>query len=350
MSIVIRKKKLKNNKVSIFLDIHHKGMRWYEFLNIKYNERPSSPSEKQLKKELEELVKQISLKRQTELLHNEHGIDKKIKSETDFIAYFSVFNESNTGLPGIRSYKSVLFKLKEFSAKTKLYTWEVTPVFLERFSKYLIANHTGETPYGYFKILKRILDYAVKDKIFRENPANNISCAKKAGPEKEVLQFSEVQLVSKAKCSNLHVKNGFLLSCLTGLRYCDVKALKWKDVKKGTIEVTQQKTKQKVTITLNHDAQILLGERGEPNSSIFTLPSHNGSNKLIKALVTRAGIEKHITWHCARHSFGTYLLEQGTDILTVSKLLGHTSLKHTTRYVRINEELKRQAIGRIPQL
>lgn len=81
---------------------------------------------------------------------------------------------------------------------------------------------------------------------------------------------------------------------------------------------------------------------------VFKLPTHNGCLKNLRVWVKAAGVGKHITWHCARHSFGTNLIRSGADVLITSKLLGHTSPKHTVRYVRITDDLKKAAIERIP--
>jgi site-specific recombinase XerD len=66
--------------------------------------------------------------------------------------------------------------------------------------------------------------------------------------------------------------------------------------------------------------------------------------------VRRAGINKHITWHCARHSFAVNILNKGANIKTVSSLLGHSGLKHTEKYTRAVDELKKAAIDSLPEL
>ena len=81
-----------------------------------------------------------------------------------------------------------------------------------------------------------------------------------------------------------------------------------------------------------------------PEEFVFKLPSANGANITVRAWVKRAGIKKHITWHNARHSFGTNWIETATDVVTASKLLGHTSLKHTYRYIDTADHLKRSAV------
>jgi integrase len=83
---------------------------------------------------------------------------------------------------------------------------------------------------------------------------------------------------------------------------------------------------------------------------VFELPSFEGTAKTVKAWVKRAGIPKHITWHCARHSFAVNLLTspQRPDIKTVSSTLGHSSLKHTEKYTRVIDELKKKAVEALP--
>ena len=154
--------------------------------------------------------------------------------------------------------------------------------------------------------------------------------------------------MAKAYCGNDNVKRAFLLSCITGLRYSDVKNLKWKNVRGKVIDLIQQKTKQQVSVALNSDACELLGLKQAPDDRVFNLPSHTACLKLLRNWTIKAGIEKHITWHCSRHSFGTNLVAQGTDVLTASKLLGHTSVKSTERYVRISDGLKTDAVDRFP--
>ncbi len=80
---------------------------------------------------------------------------------------------------------------------------------------------------------------------------------------------------------------------------------------------------------------------------VFQLPSANGANKTVRAWVMRAKINKKITWHNARHSFGTNLIFNDVDVLTASKLLGHKSMKNTQRYVDVANEMKEKATNKI---
>jgi integrase/recombinase XerD len=132
----------------------------------------------------------------------------------------------------------------------------------------------------------------------------------------------------------------------------DVKALTYSniDFSMDKMIIDQQKTGKPVVIDLNNTAKKMIGAPGDPKAFVFELPTPEGVNKTLGAWVKRAGIEKHITWHCARHSFAVNLLTspQRPDIKTVSSTLGHTSLKHTEKYTRVVDELKKKAVNALP--
>ena len=139
-------------------------------------------------------------------------------------------------------------------------------------------------------------------------------------------------------------------TCALPIWFVDVKALKWQHIKAEAVEMIQTKTNEAVRVELNPNAKAFLPQRGKDDEAVFKLPSHNATVKNLDYWARRAGIDKHITFHCARHTFGTLLAYYETDMLTISKLLGHTSLKHTQRYTRVAEELKRKAVNAIPHL
>ena len=98
-----------------------------------------------------------------------------------------------------------------------------------------------------------------------------------------------------------------------------------------------------VVLPLN-DVMLELIAEGERDELIFPLPSHTMCLKALRNWCKRAGIEKHITWHCARHSFAVNILNNGANIKTVASLLGHSRLKHTEKYTRAVDSLKEAAI------
>ena len=150
----------------------------------------------------------------------------------------------------------------------------------------------------------------------------------------------------------------FILCLYCGLRFCDVKDLTYKNVDDTNrlLKFEQNKTKghsahSGVIIPLNDGLLSLIGEAPEDlNSSIFNLPSYESCSKSVKRWVKRAGINKHISWHCARHSFAVNILNNGANIKTVASLLGHSGLKHTEKYTRAVDKLKSEAINSLPEL
>ena len=91
-----------------------------------------------------------------------------------------------------------------------------------------------------------------------------------------------------------------------------------------------------------------MGARKSNDEKVFEdLTYSDYNNAKIREWMIRAGIEKHITFHCARHTYATLQLSLGTDIYTVSKLLGHKSLKTTEVYAKIIDKKKKEAANRI---
>ncbi|WP_242929588.1 tyrosine-type recombinase/integrase, partial [Pontibacter vulgaris] len=134
----------------------------------------------------------------------------------------------------------------------------------------------------------------------------------------------------------------------------------------------QEKTSKDVVVNLNSTAPKLLGERPKAKEAkiekpsgqkrtraeedklrrqpVFTLPSNTTCGKHLQNWADKAELNKKVTWHCARHSFGTNLLLSGADVRSVSGLLGHSSLVETQKYVRLVESLKEKAVENLPEI
>jgi integrase len=114
------------------------------------------------------------------------------------------------------------------------------------------------------------------------------------------------------------------------------------------IRFRQKKTKGVETLPISEQAYSLLGEQGENPNKIFEgLNYSTWSNLKLQQWVMKAGISKTITFHCARHTYATLQLTMGTDIYTVSKLLGHKELRTTQIYAKVIDDKKKDAANRI---
>lgn len=351
MTIKVREVDLKNNLVGIQLDIHKDGSRKKKMLDIRYYKNPKTAIEREINREKKETVKKIVANMQIDELYSDNLLDRGYQTGKDFFEYCSEFIERKAPQCEMRTYKSMVFKLKSFRKKSNLACSEIDEEFLIAFKDYLNRTLNGSTPFNYFKKIKRIIKEATISKHFKKNPALHIKNSKGISSEKEVLTTEETFLLSATECSNIDVKRAFLFCCLTGLRFCDVKALKWSNISnENVLTIVQIKTKEKVIVPLNENAIRLIGEKRSGKSFIFDLPTHTGCLMILKKWVEKAQINKHITWHCARHTFATSLVFVDVGINLVSSLLGHKDLRQTQIYVRTAELSKTKAINKLPNI
>lgn len=95
---------------------------------------------------------------------------------------------------------------------------------------------------------------------------------------------------------------------------------------------------------ISNQARELCGERRDANSRVFEdLTPPSWISRPLGRWIAAAGIKKHITFHCFRHTFATLQIAAGTDIFTVSKMLGHTNVRTTQIYAKLVDEKKEQA-------
>lgn len=172
--------------------------------------------------------------------------------------------------------------------------------------------------------------------------------------QRSYLTLEEVRRLAETPCRVDGLKHAFLFACFCGLRYSDIRALTWKSIRdmgdgRLQIEIIQQKTQEAVYLPLSENAVAQLPARGNAEDAVFKLPrGHTG--EAVAAWAAAAGIEKHVTFHVARHTCATLLLTFGADLYTVSKLLGHTNVKTTQVYAKIVDEKKRAAVELIPTI
>ena len=204
------------------------------------------------------------------------------------------------------------------------------------FKNYLVDKQKGETAYCYFKALKRVLTQATKEGLFTRNPADDIRIPIKNTDQKATLNREEIAKLEAAYCGNEIVRRAFFFSCYTGIRFCDIKVLKWENITSDNrVKIVQVKTKEPLNQLLIQKALDLLGMRGGDTQLVFPLPTGNGTNKNLKLWSEKAGLGKKVTYHVSRHSFATSVFDGTRDILTTSKALGHRSIKETQRYIRV---------------
>lgn len=270
------------------------------------------------------------------------------KLKQNFLDYYADFVRDHAKT-GNRHLKYSLYAFKDFINKDFISPTEITETLCERFRAYLLQRFNGETPSGYFMRFKRVLKAAKKEGYFKNNPAEDLVA--KTGQKKKIKQIlteHEYQKLMQTPCINHEVKKAFVFSLYTGLRWVDIKGLRWENIQKEYVIVHQRKTGVFLELPLHQIATRVLGNP-KVEGLAFHLPTQDGANKVLQKWADDAGLQKHITWHCARHSFSVLLQKNGIDIATVAGMLGHTSTKYVHQtYKRYIQESAREAIAKLP--
>ncbi|HOX74762.1 MAG TPA: site-specific integrase [Bacteroidales bacterium] len=358
LNVRLRGKRLANNIISLYLDYYQgyikdndkiKTKRKVEYLKVYLTDNPGTPEERLKNGEALRLAQMIRNNRESDLQHNSEGLIAPFRKKTNFIDYCEAYQNSYQK-KDIRMIKAAISEFKSFTNQNYLTPALIDEAKVKGYRDYLINKFHGETPNSVFARFKKILNAATEEGLFIKNPAQKITCKIPEGIPKEILTPDEIIKLSKTECGNTQIKRAFLLSLNTGLRFVDITDLKYKHITNGLIKKPQQKTGREVSIDLNNTAINLIGKMGQPDEFIFNLPSFNGCIKTLRNWAKKAGINKKITWHSARHSFATILLMNKTDIKTVGSLLGHSKIEHTQKYTHIVNELKAQAVKSLPDI
>lgn len=277
------------------------------------------------------------------------------KFKTNFIDYYREYVKENTR-EGNRHLNNSFTQFRLFLNKDFISPIDITESFCKRFRQFLLDKFTGETPLNYYARYKWVLKAATKEKYFTSNPTEDIHS--KSNPStrlKNNLEVEDYLALLATPCINEEVREAFIFCCYTGLRWVDVKKMVWADIKEGilTTRLIQAKTGQPVILTLHPIALKILGKQREKHGAtcvtVFKLPTANGANKILDLWVTAAGLDKYITWSCARLSFSILLQDERVDNATVAYLLGHTTTKQVERiYKRHRPKNQMAAITVLP--
>ncbi len=341
-----------------------------EFLSLYVWQAPRTPIERQQNKSTYELARKIRFEREQEFKENINGYRLKKDRNINFLDYFQAYNDNYTK-KDYRMMVLTLNRFKDFLRDTEEYSKytlfikpeQITKELVSNFVDYIQGRSKGEGAMNIFQKFKKVIKYAVEHDVILKNPCTGIICkVDKQVLRKDVLSMDEIQTLIKThyQYESNEIRRAFILCLYCGLRFCDVKDLTFEsvDYSNRLLKFEQNKTKghsaaSGVVIPLNEGLLNLIGEKpsgGNKESKIFNLPTYQSCNKSLNRWVKHAGIDKHITWHCARHSFAVNILNNGANIKTVASLLGHSGLKHTEKYTRAIDSLKQEAINSLPKL
>ena len=343
------------------------SIRKKEALSLHLIANPRTPVERQQNKETLALAKKIQFERSQELLEDKEGYRLKKKDAVNLLDYFEQFAQT-ANVADRLVLVGALNNFKDFLGKKypQYANWieakNLTKEMMQKFVEYLIENHKGQGAETYYKRFKRMINYAVEHEVIAKSPCKGVTTPQRDDIlEKDILSRDEVikMFETHYKGENPEIRRAFAMTCLSGIRHCDIIRLTYSEVDYANkmLKFRQNKTVKHssssgVTTPLTPTLLNIIGKKAEDakDDYIFHLPSMTMCQKALKRWTKKAGIDKHITWHCGRHSFGTQLLNEGANIKVVSNLLGHSSLRFTEKYVRAVDEEKKKAINSLPSI
>lgn len=365
----LRMKRLSNDNISLYLDIYHQGKRQYEFLKL-YLVPENNKQDKIRNKETMMLANSIKAKRTMELQSRKFGFEADFKEKTLFYDYFKKIAAEITKRNKIYGtmWLSSLKFIELYASNPKLTFSDITPEWVAGYKSYLendaVSRKCTKMPPHhlsvntitlYYRIFLIFLNIALRNRVIKTNPAIGIKAFNGQEGTRMYLTVEEIRKLSNTHCSHPEIKRAFLFSCLTGIRKGDISRLTWNDVQTQgqftRIIFRQEKTDNVEYLDINSQASAFLGERGLSDEKIFKGSTNSTTiSKALTSWVKEAGIKKKITFHCARHTFAVMMLDLGTDIYTVSKLLGHKELTTTQIYAKVLDKNKQQAVNKIPPI
>lgn len=310
MKITLRKRKLKTGNTSLYLDIYHNGKREYEYLNL-YIISPKTPKDRVINKETLLLAEAIRGERQVQLQNGTYGFKKVMPSDKDFLTFFKQLCEERFESKNNHdNWLSTYNHLYAYS-KNNLRFDDIDESFIEGFKNYLLTEKLTKSKtklaqnsaHSYFNKFKAALNRAFELKLLNDNPAKRIKGIQQEETKREYLSIEEVKLLVNTECRYPTLKNAFLFSALTGLRWSDINKLIWEEVQYSEstgwrIVFKQKKTQGQEYLPISDEAHELLGEKEKPLDRVFQgLKYSSYTNVALSQWILKAGITKDITFH-----------------------------------------------------
>lgn len=373
-SITLRRRVLPSGRTTLYLDYVCNGVRRSESLKL-FLIPEKTRADKQKNRETLEYAEAILAKRKVQIQNNEFGFKQSYADETNFYEYYRKLCQQRLGKESRGNWGnwlSCLRHMEKYDPRLKKRKFsEITPKWCQGFRDYLerdayawgcdfrerIKDHplARNSKVSYFNKLKACINQAIQERIISVNPLLGIEGFKPEEGKRMYLTIDEVKILAQTPCPYPNIKRAFLFSCLTGLRRSDILKLTWSEIQEQSgytrIIFKQKKTGGQEYLDISPQAAELMGKRGKPDENVFTdIHSPSCTNDCIKLWVANAGIRKEITFHCGRHTFAVMMLDLGTDIYTVSKLLGHRELNTTQIYAKVLDKNKQAAVSRIPDI
>ncbi|MEI8033108.1 MAG: site-specific integrase [Chlorobiaceae bacterium] len=359
IQVNLRSKAIAQGRLSLYLDfwppviLNESKKTRREFLRLYVFSKPKTSAQKKHNHETFALAETIKARRQLEVQNHAYGV-KRMGSDIrleDFLV-----QEAKKRIPQTAHQWGYMIRHIRMSGLHILSLSELDVRECIKFRDYLQSlvdkrKLKTNTVANYLSYFRTAIRSAYRAELIADNLVDRFDRFPDGKSVRAFLTLDELNRLVRTPTRSRIVRQVALFAALTGLRTSDLRALKWSNViehENGTVSLhyRQVKTKKDEQLPISLQARNLLGER--MNGNVFPMMRcHSSLNETLGLWVRRAGINKHITMHCLRHTYATLQLSAGTDIYTVSKLLGHSDVKTTQIYAKVLDESKRDAVDRV---
>lgn len=361
--VTLRKKPISKGRHSLYLEIYPPIynpvtgiMQRKQYLKLYVYNRPRNEIEKELNKETLATAEYVRAQRQIELQSQKYDFVSESKMKSNFLDFFE---EQAAKRSNCYNWSMSVRYFKSFFGSEIAFT-ELNETLCEEYADYLLSGPAlgrskirikKNTAVAYFGRFRLTLQAAFKKRYLPNDLGSIIENITPQETHRPFLFMEELEGMANAFCPNPIVKLAGLFSAMTGFRYSDIETLLWKEIQGSEgnyyILYSQEKTENAEYYPVSDETIKLLGKRGAPDSKVFEGLKYDQTVTSLKKWLSNAGIEKHFTFHGFRHTFATLQIAAGTDIYTVSKLLGHKDIKTTQIYAKIVDSLKKEASEKI---
>jgi integrase len=373
IKVALRQKKIGKGRQSLYLDFYpaipHSEtgeLTRREFLKMYLFDKPKDFVDKLHNKETLQIAEQIRQKRENNLNKPEiyTGYEKeqlkvKERGEQNFVSYFKSLADKRKA-SNHDNWVSAYNYLEAFT-KGILKFADLNEKFCNEFREYLLTTKSNRSSkvtlaknsaVSYFNKLKATLKQAYKDEYLITDLNAKIDCIESDDIIKQTLTIEELNMLAKAECNYPLLKNYVMFSALTGMPYMEMQNLKWGQVEVSEtfgyrIKMIRQKTKKVYQINISKQAYGLLGERKQHTVKVFEGINNRDRYYYFPLWLSEVGINKKMTFHDLRHTYGCLQIDLGTDIYTLQGNMGHSTPRQSMNYGKISDQRKREAANRI---
>lgn len=272
--------------------------------------------------------------------------------ERERLALRSKEIDSTSTYRSSRYYQSYIREFLDSKGNTDIAFSDITEEFGREYKVYLkrYKNFGASQTNHCLCWLNRLIYLAVDHEIIRANPLEELEYEKKPSSKRmhisrtELKQLLELKLPANDPLKEL-ARRAFIFSCFTGLAYVDTQLLYPHHIGRTAegrryIRINRKKTKIESFIPLHPIAEQILDlyNTTDDTQPVFPLPSRDSMWFEIHELGVIIGRKENLSYHQARHSFGSVLISEGICTESIAKMMGHASITSTQTYAKISEK------------